>query len=93
MTIRPILHTPFFILPRRLAVGVIRLYQAILSPDHGWMRVFYPHGYCKFSPSCSQYTKEAIERYGVLRGSWLGVLRIGRCNPWHAGGSDPVPGI
>lgn len=74
-----------------LALQLIRLYQHTLSPDTGWFKVFYPNGYCKFQPTCSQYTYEAIERFGVIRGSWLGISRIGRCNPWSAGGLDPIP--
>ncbi|MCW5937005.1 MAG: membrane protein insertion efficiency factor YidD [Fimbriimonadaceae bacterium] len=46
---------------------------------------------CRFTPSCSQYTLEAVEKYGLLKGSWMGALRIMRCNPFHPGGHDPVP--
>lgn len=70
--------------------SLIRLYQKALSPDHGWLRVLYPTGYCKFQPTCSQYTYEAVDRYGAIRGSWLGIKRVFRCNPWNAGGEDPV---
>jgi len=50
----------------------------------------YPHGFCKFHPTCSQYTYEAIEKYGVIKGGVMGVWRILRCNPWGKGGEDPV---
>jgi len=70
-------------LPARLAVATIRLYQLTLSRVLG--------SRCRFHPSCSQYGAEAIERYGLLRGAWLGARRIGRCHPFHDGGFDPVP--
>jgi putative membrane protein insertion efficiency factor len=62
---------------------LIRGYQLTLSPLLG------PR--CRFYPSCSRYTLEAIERHGALRGSWLGAKRICRCHPFHEGGFDPVP--
>ena len=68
---------------RAVAVFLIRVYQWTLSPLLG------PN--CRFHPSCSHYAAEAIERFGVLRGSWLALKRIGRCHPWHPGGYDPVP--
>lgn len=49
------------------------------------------HGHCKFVPTCSEYTKQAIMCYGVWKGSWLGFKRILRCNPWNPGGYDPLP--
>ena len=68
---------------RQLALGLIRLYQWTVSPLLG------PR--CRFYPSCSQYALEAITRFGVLRGAWLGLVRLLRCNPWNLGGYDPVP--
>ena len=61
----------------------IRFYQATLSQVFG--------GSCRYYPSCSQYTYEAVTRYGWLRGSWMGMKRIGRCHPFARGGYDPVP--
>jgi len=62
---------------------LIRGYQRFISPA-------LPAS-CRFSPSCSQYSLEAIERYGVLRGGWLGARRLVRCHPFNPGGFDPVP--
>jgi putative membrane protein insertion efficiency factor len=63
--------------------ALFRLYQYLVSPWLGRR--------CRFHPSCSSYAIEALERHGALRGGWLAVKRIGRCNPWSAGGYDPVP--
>lgn len=68
---------------RRLLLGLIRGYRYLVSPLLG------PR--CRFHPSCSAYALEAIERYGALRGGYLGVRRLLRCHPFHAGGYDPVP--
>ena len=68
---------------RQLVLAVIRFYQRFISPA-------LPPS-CRFTPSCSQYSYEAIERYGLLKGGWLGLRRIARCHPWNAGGHDPVP--
>ena len=69
-----------------LALAMIRFYQSRLAP------VFYGgHSVCRFTPTCSQYTYEAIQEYGVLRGCLMGAWRILRCNPFSAGGYDPVP--
>lgn len=68
----------------------IRLYQKTISPDHGFFKIFYPRGFCKFNPSCSQYGYDAIEKYGVIKGSFMAIHRIIRCQPWSKGGNDPV---
>ncbi len=78
-------------LPAWLGVTLISLYQATFSPDHGPLRFFMVQGVCRFQPTCSEYTKQAIKRFGLLKGSWLGLQRIGRCHPLSAGGIDPIP--
>jgi len=72
------------------ALKIIRLYQKTLSFDHGLLSYLYPYGYCRFRPTCSDYTYQAIERYGIIKGSFLGVKRVLKCNPFHQGGHDPV---
>ena len=67
----------------RLFILPIRIYQVTISPLLG--------SHCRHTPSCSQYTIEAIQIWGVIRGIWLGARRIARCNPWGTSGYDPVP--
>jgi len=69
--------------PRRLFAGAIRVYQIAISP-------LFP-GRCRFYPTCSEYARQAMLRYGVLKGGYMGVRRLLRCHPWHPGGYDPVP--
>ena len=73
-----------------LALSLIKWYQRTLSPDHSPLKQYFPGGYCKYSPSCSEYSYQAIARHGVVKGGWLAAWRILRCNPWSSGGSDPV---
>jgi uncharacterized protein len=70
---------------------LITWYQATWSPDHSPRKVRYPYGYCRFTPTCSQYGYAAIEKYGVILGGLLALWRVIRCNPWSKGGHDPLP--
>lgn len=68
---------------KRLLLILIRFYQNTIS------RVTPPS--CRFTPTCSHYGYEAIEKYGALKGGWMAIKRIARCHPFHPGGYDPVP--
>jgi len=67
---------------RRLAIGLIKAYQYAISPLLG--------SNCRFHPTCSSYAEEAFRRFGVIKGGYLTVLRIVKCQPFHSGGYDPV---
>lgn len=69
--------------PRVLIYLLIRFYQKFISP-------LLPPS-CIYTPTCSQYAIEAVQKYGVIKGGWLATKRILRCHPWHEGGHDPVP--
>ena len=75
---------------RMIALKLIKFYQKTLSFDHGPLNFLYSEGFCRFKPTCSQYTYQAIEKYGVFRGGFLGLWQVIRCNPWSKGGWDPV---
>jgi putative membrane protein insertion efficiency factor len=66
---------------KRIGIGLIRLYRIVFA----WL----PSS-CRFYPTCSNYTEQAIQKYGLLRGGWMGARRIARCHPWNPGGYDPV---
>lgn len=75
----------------KFLVYLIKIYQKTLSRDTGWLSYLYSERTCRFHPTCSQYTLEAIERFGPAKGCWLGFLRVLRCHPWSEGGIDPIP--
>ena len=67
---------------KRFLIKLIEMYQSIS---------FHSHSLCRYTPTCSEYTKEAIEEYGAIKGSFMGFKRILRCAPWGGSGYDPVP--
>ncbi|MDP2670922.1 MAG: membrane protein insertion efficiency factor YidD [bacterium] len=76
---------------RKFALVCIRFYQKYLSFDTGMLKVLMGgKKVCRYYPSCSQYTYEAIDKYGIIRGTFLGSKRILSCNPFSKGGFDPV---
>ena len=66
---------------KRIGTALIKLYRILFA----WL----PSS-CRYEPSCSRYTEQAIEKYGLAKGSWMGAKRIARCHPWNPGGYDPV---
>ena len=68
---------------RTVIVFLLKAYKRFVSP-------LLPPA-CRYYPTCSEYTAEAVSRYGAMRGLWLGLKRLSRCHPFHAGGLDPVP--
>lgn len=82
--------TKQFIYYARIPVIIlIGLYQKLFSPDHSfWAKYAYPKGFCRFDPTCSEYGKQAIKKYGLLKGGIKTSWRILRCNPWSKGGED-----
>ena len=71
------------LLPRNICVVILQAYRAVVSPLYG--------NVCRYYPTCSHYALQAIQEHGVLKGVWLGSLRIARCHPWASGGVDDVP--
>lgn len=75
---------------KQILIFTIKIYQHTLSPDHGWFKSRWPYGFCRYSPTCSQYTIDALHTHGILKGSALSAWRILRCNPFAQPGADPV---
>jgi hypothetical protein len=73
----------FRMIARGVVIGLIKLYQYLLSPMLG--------ASCRYTPTCSQYGIEAVKKYGAIKGGWLTLKRIARCNPWGGHGHDTVP--
>lgn len=74
---------PIRIAPATPVVWLIRVYQKVVSPSLGRN--------CRYSPTCSSYAAEALDRFGLFQGTWLAIRRVGRCHPLREGGYDPVP--
>ena len=70
---------------KRISVKLIEFYKKTISPIFQYKGI-----HCKYYPTCSEYTKQAIEKYGALKGTFLGIKRILRCNPFSKGGYDPL---
>lgn len=66
--------------PRKIVISLIKFYQLCISPRIG--------SHCKYYPTCSEYTKQAVDKYGIIKGSLLGIIRILKCNPFSKGGVD-----
>ncbi|MDD3487169.1 MAG: membrane protein insertion efficiency factor YidD [Candidatus Moranbacteria bacterium] len=75
---------------KSIILKTIRWYQKYLSLDTGFLSFIYSERVCRFHPTCSEYTYQAIEKYGLTKGGWMGLKRIVRCHPWAQGGNDPV---
>lgn len=80
----------FQVASKFIAKAMIRVYQKTISFDHGLLKFMYPHGFCRYYPTCSEYAHQAIDKKGLYRGSFLIGKRLLKCNPWSKGGIDPV---
>lgn len=69
------------------------LARAIIAVINGYRHMVSPlrPATCRFMPTCSQYAVDALTEYGIVRGGWLALVRLGKCGPWHRGGWDPIP--
>jgi len=74
----------------RMIIGMIGFYQKTLSPDHSPLAHRFPYGYCRFRPTCSEYSIQAYQKYGLFKGTFLSAIRVIKCNPFNKGGEDPL---
>lgn len=63
-------------------IYLIKIYQKTLSPDHGWLKVKYPYGFCRFYPSCSEYSIQVLQKHSTIKGIMLSLVRVVKCNPF-----------
>lgn len=81
-----------FKLPAKLTISLIKGYQLSISPDHGFLfRDRFPNGFCRHYPSCSEYAKQSIGKFGLIKGGYLGIRRVIKCNPFTEPSIDLVP--
>lgn len=81
--------TAFTFLLRQTILKTIKIYQKTFSPDHGIFSSVTIYG-CRFRPTCSEYFYQAVEKYGIIKGSYKGWKRVFRCHPFSKGGYDPL---
>jgi len=74
----------------KILISIVKVYQKTLSPEQSFWGKKTGWKVCRFHPTCSQYAIDALKKYGVLKGSYLGIRRVLRCHPWNPGGYDPV---
>jgi len=82
-----------WLLPREIAIFLITVYQHTLSPDHGFLKAMYPHGFCRHHPTCSDYGKSVIGKRGLIIGSLFAFRRLLSCNPWKTPSDDRLRSI
>jgi putative membrane protein insertion efficiency factor len=80
----------FSVQMKRLVLKIIKIYQKTLSIDQGFLKIFFPFYACRFRPTCSEYTYQAVGKYGIIKGGLMGLWRVMRCHPFSRGGDDPV---
>ncbi len=77
-------------LVQKTALFLIKFYQKTISFDHGLLKPLYPNGFCRYYPTCSEYAAQAIEKKGIVKGSFFIIKRLSRCHPWSKGGVDEI---